>query len=168
MIWIDYALIAVVALSALISLFRGFVKEALSLAAWVLSFLVATQFTEPVAAFLGAQINNDEIRYALAFATVFLATLIICAIITRLIVKLIRLSPLSGVDRVVGIFFGLMRGVVLVTVVVLLGSMTSLAASPAWADSIVIVGLQQFTDWIVETMQFEVPESWQVPLALRS
>lgn len=161
MVWIDYALIAVVALSALISLFRGFVKEALSLLVWVLSFLVATQYAETVAAFLEAQINNDEIRYALAFATVFLATLIICAIITRLIVKLIRLSPLSGVDRVIGVFFGLMRGVVLVAVVVLLGNMTPLAADPVWSDSIIIAELQQFTDWFVENMQLEVPESWQ-------
>ncbi len=161
MVWIDYALIAVVALSALISLFRGFVKEALSLLVWVLSFLVATQYAEPAAAFLEAQINNDEIRYALAFATVFLATLIICAIITRLIVKLIRLSPLSGVDRVIGVFFGLMWGAVLVAVVVLLGNMTPLAADPAWSDSIIITELQQFTDWFVENMQLEVPESWQ-------
>ncbi len=164
MVWIDYALIAVVALSALISLFRGFVKEALSLLVWVLSFLVATQYAETVAAFLEAQINNDEIRYALAFAAVFLATLIICAIITRLIVKLIRLSPLSGVDRVIGVFFGLMRGVVLVAVVVLLGNMTPLAVDPVWSDSIIIAELQQFTGWFVENMQLEVPESWQVPL----
>jgi len=167
MVWIDYALIGVVTLSALISLFRGFVKEALSLAGWVLSFFVATQYTELAATFLEAQIDYDEIRHVLAFLSVFLATLIVFIIISRLIVKLIRLSALSGVDRVVGVFFGLLRGGVLVMVVVLLGSMTSLAAEPAWTDSVIIVRLQQLTDWIVEYMQLDVPGNWQVPTVLR-
>ncbi len=161
MVWVDYALISVVALSALVSLFRGFIKEALSLAGWVASFLTATHFAESVATNLEVWVEHEQIRKVLAYATVFLATLVLCAIVSRLIVKLIRSSALSGLDRVIGVFFGLLRGAVLVAVVVLLGGMTSLAENPLWTDSVVIAWVQEFTDRAVEYMQMDVSGSWQ-------
>lgn len=161
MLWIDYALIGVVALSALVSLFRGFVKEALSLAGWVAAFLVATHFAEPVAADLEAWVELAQVRHVLAYASVFLVTLVVCAIVSRLIVKLIRASALSGLDRVMGVFFGLLRGVMLVAVVVLLGSMTSFVENPLWTGSVVIAWVQEFTDRAVDYMQMDVSGSWR-------
>ncbi len=157
LVWVDYALITVVVLSALVSLFRGFVKEALSLAGWIASFLLATRFAESVAVSLSGWVEHEQARQVLAYAAVFVAVLVLWAIISRLIVKLIRASALSGLDRVVGVFFGLLRGLVLVAVLVLLGSMSPLAEDPLWNDSIVIAWVQEFTDRAVDYMQMDVP-----------
>ncbi len=156
LMWIDYALLAVVGLSALVSLFRGFVREALSLAGWVASFLLATRFADTAAASLAGWVQQEQARQVLAFASVFVAVLILWAVISRLIVKLIRSSVLSGLDRVIGVFFGLLRGVVLVAVLVLLGSMSPMADDPLWKDSIVIAWVQEFTDRAVEYMEMNV------------
>lgn len=157
MIWFDYALLGVLLLSALLGLFRGFAKEAFSLTAWVLSFWAATQFTEVFATHLQSYIGLQELRYAVAFLAIFVAVLVVAALLSRLVVNLVRSSALSGVDRSLGILFGLLRGGVLVMAVVLLGGLTPLVDEPFWKDSLTIVYLQQFAGWIVDHMELDIP-----------
>ncbi len=154
---LDYALLGVIFLSALLGLFRGFAREAFSLAGWVLSFWAATQFTEAVATRLRAYIGLDELRYALAFLAVFVIVLVLTALLGRLLVNLVRSSVLSGVDRSLGILFGLLRGLVLALALVVLGGMTPLADEPLWKDSLSVVYLQQFAGWIIDHMELDVP-----------
>lgn len=166
MTWIDALLLVVLALSALLGLFRGFAREAFSLAGWLLSFWVATHYTDALADLLQEQIAYDELRYVLAFVAIFLATLLVCILFSRLVVGLLRASVLSGSDRLLGILFGLLRGMVLITIVVLLGSMTPLAQEKLWTDSVLVSYLQQLTGWIADRMQLGLTSNWQDALKL--
>jgi len=168
--WIDGALLLVLALSALLGLFRGFAKEAFSLAGWLLSFWVAVHYSEVLANVFQAQIEYEELRYVLAFVAIFLATLLACMLFSRLAVSLVRASVLRGTDRMLGVLFGLLRGVVLVSIVVLLGGMTPLAEEKLWTDSVLVSDLQQLTGWITERMQLDpnLAGNWQDALHLGS
>ena len=76
MIWLDYALLTVVALSALYSVFRGFVREVMSLLGWVLSFWMAIKFSDPVAGLFDGIIESPGARFSLAFLLLFLSIMI--------------------------------------------------------------------------------------------
>ena len=105
MLWIDYAIIIVIGLSTLISLVRGFVKEAVSLAIWIAAFFIASQFYEDLAVYF-TQIDDPLVRNAAAIAALFVATLILGAIINYILSQLVHHTGLSGTDRVLGLVFG--------------------------------------------------------------
>ena len=114
--WLDWAIIWVVGISSLLSLLRGFVKEALSLAAWVLGFVVATSFAGQLALLLEDSISNAALRYTASYAMLFLASLILGSLISSLLRQLVSMTGLSGLDRVLGIAFGFARGLLVVVV----------------------------------------------------
>lgn len=118
MIWLDWAILGVVALSTLISLVRGFVKEALSLLGWVAAFLIATALADRLSVLLSDHISNDALRYASAYVILFAATLMLSSLVNTLLGHFIRATGLSGADRVLGTVFGSARGLVLVLVAV--------------------------------------------------
>lgn len=114
--WIDWTIVAVLALSTLLSLTRGFVKEALSLLAWVAAFLVSTTFSGRLASQLVEFIANDSLRYASAYVLLFAATLMLGSLLNMLLAQLIKVTGLSGLDRLLGTVFGFARGLVVVLV----------------------------------------------------
>ncbi len=148
--WVDYALLAIVLLSALLGLFRGFVKEAFSLGGWVLSLWAAVSFGDEVAARLQGAIGIEELRRAAGFVVVFAGVLIVASLLGRVVAGLVRSSVLGGTDRSLGMLFGLLRGVVLALVLVELGGLTPLAEDTAWQASPVVAYLQDAAAWIME------------------
>jgi membrane protein required for colicin V production len=114
--WLDWTIVAVLALSTLLSLTRGFVKEALSLLAWVAAFLVSTTFSGRLASQLVEFIANDSLRYASAYVLLFAATLMLGSLLNMLLAQLIKVTGLSGLDRLLGTVFGFARGLVVVLV----------------------------------------------------
>lgn len=114
--WIDIVIIAIVGLSTLLSLVRGFVKEALSLAAWVLAFIVSSTFGAQMAGVLQGVIENDTLRYLAAYMILFIATLVLGMLLNSLAGSLIKLSGLTGADRLLGTIFGFARGTIVVMV----------------------------------------------------
>jgi membrane protein required for colicin V production len=113
MTWVDLAVLAVLALSALLAFMRGLVREVLGLAAWVGAVFagvwalprVRPQFQH----WLGASPWIDPI----AFGVVFILSLIVLLLASRWISALVRASPVSGLDRTLGLVFGLVRGAAL-------------------------------------------------------
>lgn len=116
--WADWVILAVVGLSTALSLWRGFVKEALSLAAWVAAFFVSILFSTRLSALLVGFIANDALRSAAAYVILFAATLMLGAVLNKLVGQLIKATGLSGMDRALGTVFGFARGLVLVVVAV--------------------------------------------------
>ena len=139
MIWVDYAIIGIIALSALIGLLRGFVREALSLAAWVAAIWVAVEFSGRLAAVLTHYISVPSLRLMAAFAALFLGILILIGIINFLIVRLLAKTGLGGTDQMLGIVFGIARGVVIITLLILLAGATPFPKDPWWNQSTLIV-----------------------------
>lgn len=159
MMWLDYALLTIVALSALYSVFRGFVREILSLISWVLAFWVAIKFSPDLAETFSGYITVPEVRFIAAFLLIFLAIMIGGIFISRLIVALLRLGGLRAFDRLIGAGFGVARGIVIVTVLVLLGSQSPLTGEPAWQQSRVVPYLQKVATWASDRVPMEMLDS---------
>ena len=135
MIWIDYAVLAIVGISGVISLMRGFVKEALSLAGWIAAFWIAIAYSGRVAAWLEGFVTVPSVRVAIGFAVLFVAVLLACGIVLRMAGLLVEKTGMSGTDRTLGIVFGVLRGVVVVGLLVLLAGLTPLPRDPWWSES---------------------------------
>lgn len=117
--WADWAIVTLVAVSALISLVRGFVKEALSLLVWVLAFVIAFFFSEKLAPQLAGLVEVPSLRYLAAFALLFVCSLVVGSLITYLVSQLVKMTGLSPVDRLLGVMFGLSRGVLIALLVLI-------------------------------------------------
>jgi len=145
--WVDFLIFAVIGVSALISLGRGFVKEALSLVIWVVAGVVAWLFGGSFEQYLTPYIDNPSLRIIAACAILFVCTLLIGGLINFLIARLILVTGLSGTDRFLGVFFGAARGALLVTIVVGLLSLSPLVDDLAWRDSLLIPHFLLIADW---------------------
>jgi len=161
MVWVDYAIIIIVTLSALISVLRGFVKEALSLVAWVLAFWVAFTFHQNLATVFTEYIDTPSLRLISAFALLFVVTLIIAAVVNNLISTLVKKSGLTGTDRMLGVIFGVARGTVIVAILVLMAGLTQLPADPWWQDSLFIKHFQEMAIWLKSFLPEDIAANFQ-------
>ena len=114
----DWIVVVIVTLSALLSLWRGFVREALSLASWVVAFVVANVAAVYLAQGIGDLIANRTGRYIVAWSLLFVVTLVAGSLTARLAAKVIKVSGLSVLDRILGTFFGVLRGMLIVMALV--------------------------------------------------
>ncbi|MCC5857063.1 MAG: CvpA family protein [Ectothiorhodospiraceae bacterium] len=154
--WLDYAILAIVALSALISLVRGFVREVLSLLVWVLAFWVGIRFAQPLSEYLVDYIASPTLRLGAAFAGLFIATLLLGAIINYAAGQLVSRTGLTGTDRFIGVLFGVARGVIVVAVLMLAAGLTALPREPWWQESLLAAQIQPWVcrigvdEWLAE------------------
>ena len=144
---VDWAILAVVAISALISLTRGFVKEALSLVTWIIAGVVAWMFGAGLSIYLVDYIETPSFRVIAACTILFVATLLVGAMINFLIGELIRVTGLSGTDRFLGMVFGAARGGLLVVVAVGLMSLGPVQQDQWWQQSRLVPQFLMVADW---------------------
>lgn len=130
--WADWTIVAIIGISCLISIWRGFVKEALSLLAWVIATFVAIAFHPRLAIILAQWVDTPSIRTVLAFLLLFIGTLLLGALLNHLLVSVIRASGLGGLDRLLGVGFGVARGLLLVLAVVMFLPMLVPVNQDAW------------------------------------
>jgi membrane protein required for colicin V production len=156
--WPDYALIAIVAISILVGAWRGFVKEAFSLAVWIAAFLIAFQFSGTVAQYMEGSVSLPSARTALAFGGLFIAVLLVGGLLTFLVGKLVEKTGLSGTDRMLGGVFGTLRGVIMVIVLILVAGFTPVPQDPWWQESTVIQAMLPLADWFAGLLPESVRE----------
>ncbi|MFN3579000.1 MAG: CvpA family protein [Pseudomonas sp.] len=145
--WIDWAIIAIIAVSTLISLTRGFVKEALSLLTWIVAGLVAWLFGGALAEYLVPYIDTPSLRVIVACTLLFILTLILGGLINYLIGQLVLVTGLSGTDRFLGMVFGAARGALLIIVAVGLLSLAPVEEDGWWRQSELIPHFLLMADW---------------------
>lgn len=145
--WLDAVIFAVIFISALISLMRGFVKEALSLVTWLLAGIVAWLFGGDLAGYLAPYIETPSLRVIAGCALLFLGTLMVGGLVNVLLAQLVRATGLTGTDRFLGMFFGAARGVLLVVVAVGLLSLSPVVQDPWWRDSVMVPHFLLVADW---------------------
>lgn len=147
---VDWTLLAVLGISVIVGLVRGFVFECLSLAGWLVAWFAA-QWTAPL---LAPQIPvgapGSALNLGVAFALAFIAALIVWALLARLIRMLIHATPLSVPDRLLGAIFGAARGTVLLLAVASVVALTPAAQSTAWRAS-------KGARWLMQTLQVLKP-----------
>ncbi len=147
--WADIIIVSLIGLSALISLFRGFVRETLSLVSWILAFWTAITFAHPLAQmFLQKYIKSPTLQLAAAFGGLFLLTLIACGILNYFISTLVDKTGLSGTDRMLGVIFGLARGIILVAALLLGAHMTPMPQEDWWQKSMLISRFEPLEVWL--------------------
>ena len=135
MTWIDYAVLAIIGISVLLSVIHGLVRELMALASWIVAFMVAQIYAADVAPVLPAAISNQSLRLLAAFLGLFLAVLLVMTLLAIVISRLIKSTGLGLVDRVLGAVFGLVRGLAIVMTVVLLAGLTTLPRQQAWRQA---------------------------------
>lgn len=160
MIWIDFVILGIIGLSAVISLMRGFVREALSLAVWVLAFWVAWTFFRKLALQLD-WFTVPSVRLGAAFLILFIATLMVGALVNFLMGQLVDKTGLSGTDRLIGILFGAARGAILVAILVLLAGLTPFPNDPWWKESQLIGYFQELAIWLKQLLPADIGEKFK-------
>ncbi len=131
----DYAVLAIVAASMLLGLWRGVVSEILALVAWVASFLAARSWAEIAGDLYETVVADPTLRYAAGFATVMVAVLVLFAIARFVISMLLHAIGLGFADRLLGAVFGLARGGLIVFIAVLVAGMTTLPTAVWWRQA---------------------------------
>ncbi|MEX0900582.1 MAG: CvpA family protein [Gammaproteobacteria bacterium] len=148
MLWVDVAILALIGVSTVIGLMRGLVKEVLSLLAWVAAFWVAIVFAAELSPHLGFVSDSEVVRAIAAFVTLFLATLVVAALLNHLIAMLVKGTGLHGTDRVLGMGFGLLRGVVVVAALMVIGLVAEQQTEDWWRGSFMIDALDPVAVWM--------------------
>lgn len=147
MLYADYIVLAIIAISILVGAIRGFIKEAFSLAVWASAFLIAFQYSGALAIHLEDHIGLPSARTSLAFAGLFLSVLLVGGLLTFLVGKLVEKTGLSGTDRLLGGLFGGVRGVALVVAIILVAGLTPVPQDPWWQQSRAIQSLMPLAEW---------------------
>lgn len=144
----DWVILAILGLSVLVGLWRGLVAELLSLAIWIAAFWVAASFGPAVAAQLQPMISLPIARIALGYALCFIAVLVAGALLRFAMRRLISGTGLSGIDRLFGMLFGFVRGVLLVTLLVFLVGLTLFTRESWWQQSALLPQFQGLAAWL--------------------
>src|SRR3990172_875312 len=138
----DYAVLAIVGISVLLSIIHGFVRELLALASWIVAFLAAQNYAADFSPLLPAAVTSGPVRILVAFLSIFLVVLLAMTLAANLLSRLFRAAGLGLADRALGAVFGLLRGFAIVMVVVLLAGLTALPRQPVWREAMLSAPLE--------------------------
>jgi len=161
MIMPDVIIIGLIMISILIGVLRGFIKELISLITWGVAITLAALFTTPLSAVFTFT-QHAMVRMVSAFLFIFVGTIFAGAIVNALVGSVVRHTPFSVPDRILGSCFGLLRGFALVTLLVLLGGLTPFPQSEWWKGSFLI---GEFTDgaaWLQSQLPQEHAQSFKL------
>lgn len=158
MVWVDYLIIGIIIISSGISIFRGFVKEVLSIISWAVALWVALMFHSNLATLLAAYISTPSVRLFIAFFTLFAVTLILGALINHTISQLVEKTGLSGTDRSLGVVFGIIRGIAIVTILVLAAGATPMPKDSWWQSSLLINHFVVLAEWVRSLLPTDIAQ----------
>ncbi len=144
---VDVVILVVVLLPALVGVIFGFLNIVFSLCAWVLAFIVAVKFSTEFTPLLESSIDAPVLRLLLAFIGLFIVSLMILTCIGALIVKLLNRTKLTAADRLLGLFFGMGLGGLIVQLVIFLSGFTSLPQEIWWTQSKIIQPFEAVSVW---------------------
>lgn len=156
MTWVDYCIIAVALLSFLVGLLRGFTREILSLTTWIVAFAAAILFGDRAQSLLVSQLADPAVRAAVASGLVFLAALLVGAVLTHFIAQMVRGSRFSAPDRTLGGGVGILRALVVVVLFVVVAGRLGASQDRWWQQSTIV---PHFTT-LARGAETLIPERW--------
>ena len=143
---VDAIILVIIGLSCLFGIWRGLVKEVLSLVTWIAALTLARLYSGVFADFMVNLMTNESARYVTAFAIVFVLVMMIGTLINHLISKLLTITGLKLVDRLLGGAFGVVRGSVIVVVILFItGAFVN--KMPQWQESQLIPYGLSLIEW---------------------
>ena len=149
---IDWIVIAVVLISSAVGMMKGFVKEALSLTSWIAAFVIARFLSGNLSTLLVDFITTPSVRWIVSFVILFAGTIVVGAMINHLVAEMVRLTGLGSTDKLFGMVFGAVRGIVILVAVVYLLQYTSVPQDPWWQSSSFLPHLELLADWARKTL----------------
>lgn len=150
MVWVDYIIIGIIALSALVGFTRGLLREVLSFVIWLGALFIAWTFHRELAAELTRWFASPTVRLGAAFLVLVFGVLILGGVFGHLLSLLVNKTGLTGTDRVLGVVFGVARGTILVAMLVFLGALTPLPEDDWWQKSSLVGRFQVVAERILE------------------
>jgi len=159
--FVDYILIAIVGLSMVLSLWRGFVREIISLIGLAAAFLVASRLSGRTGDFLGQWITNPTGADIAGFALVFIIVMIVVGLIGAIIRRLVDMAALTATDRTLGVFFGAARGMLLISLCFLVYTSYSKPDAPWLKHSMLTPYAIEMGNMLGEMIPQEYPFSRQ-------
>lgn len=152
----DYAVLAIIGISVLLSIMRGFVREVLALASWVIAFFVARFYAVELMPLLPEAIPGEALKMLAAFLILFLVTLLLCSLLAIALSQIFKKVGLGWVDRGFGAVFGVLRGVFVVGVLVLLAGFTALPKDPMWRNAMFAAPLEAMVIALLPWMPVDI------------
>ncbi|KAF0814998.1 Colicin V production protein [Andreprevotia sp. IGB-42] len=131
----DYAVLAIIGLSILLSVMRGLVQEVMALVGWAVAAWLAIYYAAPISIYMPAGIPDERLRYLAALIAIFAGVWLFTALLRITISQFVKSAGLSPVDRLLGAVFGLLRGALFVLLLVLVAGLTSFPASSTWRNA---------------------------------
>jgi membrane protein required for colicin V production len=148
----DYTVLIIVGLSVLISLMRGFIREVLSIVGWVLAWFVAKTYASQLVPLLPADIPTDKLKIMAGFVILFLAVLLLASLLSIALAGLFKTIGLGWLNRFLGGLFGLIRGLLIVSVLVMLAGMTQLPKDVRWTNAMFSAPLEAMVKQLLPWM----------------
>jgi len=155
---VDIGILVLLALPAIIGVLYGFLNIVFSMAAWTLASVIAVKFGAYFAPMLAGLTETILLQNILAFIAVFIVSLMILTGIAFLIMKLLGRTGLTAADRILGLFFGLGLGGVIVTVIIFLAGFTAMPKEQWWRESIMIEPFQLVAAWAHQFLPEDIAE----------
>ncbi len=162
--WIDIGIAFILLVSIVVAIFRGFVKEAVSLASWIVAIWLAINYSNQVALFLPSSIDDatlslpqselevSKLRFGIAFVLIVIGTLIAGALLNYILSHLTKNHALRGIDRLLGGFFGIFRGAAIVVLLILAASYTNFPLTDTWESSQILPPFEMMAEKVIEWM----------------
>lgn len=158
---LDWVIVSVIGVSALFSLLRGFVKEAISLFLWLFSLGLALALCSKLAMLIEPWIAHPTLRQIVAFVGLFLATILVGGLLGQLLSSVLKRAGLGFFDRILGMAFGATRGAVIVLVaVLLLPYAIAVEQMPWWQQSTLVPHFVMMEEWAIEV--FSDVNQWRL------
>ncbi len=161
--WVDTLTVVIIVISALLGLFRGFIREILDLASWVAAFVVTLLFVEPATVLLTPHIDAPAARTFIAGGGLFLVTLIAGGLVSFIISYFVRRTGISVTDSLLGMLFGIARGSTLMVALVLVAGLTPLTQTEQWKTAQTTPYLELLAKQLVALMPSDVAQQFFVP-----
>ena len=143
---VDAAILVVTTISCLFGLWRGLIKEVLSLVTWIAALLVARVYSETLSEFMVNVIDSSSARYVAAFALIFVVVMMLGTLLNHMLSKLLTITGLKLVDRLLGGVFGVARGVIIVLVILFISSVF-VSETEQWQQSTLIPHGMTMIEW---------------------
>ena len=149
---VDIAVVAIILVSLLVGLCRGVIREVLSLLSWIVALWAAYRYAQPGGVYFESYIDQPPLRIVAAFAAIFVMALIAASFLGYLVRRVLSSSGISGIDRSLGMLFGIVRGAIIVAVLILTAIFMDMTTQPWWEKSLLVNYFTPITDMLRSLM----------------
>jgi membrane protein required for colicin V production len=135
---LDFAIIAVLLMSVLIGIVRGFIRESLSIVSWIAAIWLGLAFCEPAGNLFSSWLENDALQLGAGFSVIFVVSLLIFSGLSHVIYKMVAVKAIKGTDRALGALFGVARAALLIGAFLLVARGLDVHVEPWWQGSFLV------------------------------